>query len=166
MTSLFSFPPLSDPHARILILGTMPGEASLKIHQYYGHRRNQFWPIMASILGFDPLLSYQQRVQALVNGGLALWDIVAECERQGSLDSAIEKEKPNKIRDLLLSHREIHTIVFNGGPAHRLFRRHFRDLADAGEYHMLIMPSTSPACARYSFDKKLALWRQAISSIV
>ncbi len=140
----------------------MPSEASLKIRQYYGHPRNQFWKILCSILEIDWKIPYPERCETLIHGRLALWDVVADCERQGSLDTNILSEKPNTIDLFLDTHRSISRIVFNGGPACRLFRRHFPTLYVNESYNYRILPSTSPACARYTFDVKLSCWRNAL----
>ncbi|MDQ7823996.1 MAG: DNA-deoxyinosine glycosylase [Candidatus Eremiobacteraeota bacterium] len=162
MTRIVSFPPVCGPRARTLILGTMPGEASLRIREYYGHPRNQFWQIIGSIAGFDYRIPYEERLKALVREHLALWDVVAECRREGSLDSAIKDEQPNGIRDFLAERPLIKKILFNGGPAQRLFRRHFNDILCSEDYCSVVMPSTSPACARYTFEEKLERWRRAL----
>jgi double-stranded uracil-DNA glycosylase len=158
---IHSFAPLSADDAETLILGTMPSEASLKHREYYGHPRNQFWRIISSILGMDWHMPYHDRCQALIRHRLALWDVVAHCERQGSLDSNILNEMPNALDDFLGSHTMIKRIVFNGGPAQKLFRRHFPGLM-SGPFDFHVLYSTSPACARYSFDEKLRCWKAAL----
>jgi TDG/mug DNA glycosylase family protein len=162
MSRIQSFPPLSAPDAEILILGTMPGAASLRAGQYYGHPRNQFWRIICSIAAIDGQSSYEDRCSALIRHRFALWDVVAECEREGSLDSNIVSERPNEI-DLFLSiHEGISKIVFNGGPASRLFRKHFPTLFRNGRYQYSVLHSTSPACARYTYEEKLQCWMSAL----
>ncbi|MGV8122044.1 MAG: DNA-deoxyinosine glycosylase [Candidatus Xenobiia bacterium LiM19] len=165
LTRIYSFPPLAAPDAEILILGTMPGEASLRISEYYGHPRNQFWKILCSILDIDWQSPYPDRCEALIRRRLALWDVVADCERHGSLDSNIVSEKPNEIELFLSTHRPISRIVFNGGPAQKLFRRHFPTLYGSGCYTYHMLHSTSPACARYTYDEKLICWQKALLSV-
>jgi len=162
MPRIKSFPPLSAPDAEILILGTMPGEASLKAGQYYGHPRNQFWRIICSITAIDEKSSYRERCSALIRQRLALWDVVAECEREGSLDSSIISERPNEIEIFLTGHNRISRVVFNGGPAFRLFRKHFPAVFRSRRYQYSVLHSTSPACARYTYEEKLRCWREAL----
>jgi len=107
-----SFPPIAKPSASILILGSMPGIASLEATQYYAHPRNAFWPIMADLYGFEVTLPYPARIEALKAANVALWDVLQQCERQGSLDSAIKKASriPN---DLVHSTSPAHTLSIN-----------------------------------------------------
>ncbi|MFQ8827065.1 MAG: DNA-deoxyinosine glycosylase [Alistipes sp.] len=151
---LQSFEPIADRHSRVLVLGTMPGAMSLAKGQYYGHPRNAFWPIMARLCGRDLPEDYAQRKAMLLDAGIALWDVCGECEREGSLDSNICHEKPNRIDELLRRYPSIRAIAFNGQGAARLQKT----LRPAGiEYGPLILPSTSPAHA-VAFDKKLDGW--------
>ncbi len=152
---LQSFEPIADRHSRVLVLGTMPGAMSLAKGQYYGHPRNAFWPIMARLCDRDLPEDYAQRKAMLLDAGIALWDVCGECEREGSLDSNICHEKPNRIDELLRRYPSIRAIAFNGQGAARLYRKHFGP--PASEYGPLILPSTSPAHA-VAFDKKLDGW--------
>ena len=93
MSLLYSFAPIADENARILILGSMPGQASLDAGQYYAHKRNLFWPIMAELLQFDVSASYEEKTAALRAAGIALWDVLQSCKREGSLDANIEHAK-------------------------------------------------------------------------
>ena len=158
-----TFGPSISPRCRVLILGTMPGVASLAAGQYYAHPRNQFWDIMGALFGAGRDLSYARRLARLRAAGVALWDVVAECERPGSLDSAIRREKPNDLAGLLRRHPRIHTIVFNGQPAARLFHRHFPALPRA--LHLVVMPSTSPAHARRTAAAKQKAWSTLLSFV-
>ena len=152
---LQSFGPIADKHSRVLVLGTMPGAMSLAKRQYYGHPRNAFWPIMARLCDRELPEDYALRKAMLLDAGIALWDVCGECEREGSLDSNICHEKPNRIDELLRSYPSIRAIAFNGQGAARLYRKHFGPLAS--EYGPLILPSSSPAHA-VAFDKKLDGW--------
>src|SRR5690349_17757067 len=123
-----SFPPLSREDARVLILGSMPGEESLRRRRYYAYPHNQFWPIMGALFGAGPELEYAQRVGALTARGIAVWDVLASCERKGSLDGNIrpETERPNDFRRFLEDHPGIRAVFFNGGKAQSAFARHVR----------------------------------------
>lgn len=157
-----SFPPIARETARVLILGTMPGGASLRAQQYYAHPRNQFWPILGALLGFDPGSPYEMRVDALRAADLALWDVLRACTRPGSLDSAIEQHSaiPNDFAGFLATHRRIRRICFNGATAAALYTRLVRPQLAAGpEVQHLRLPSTSPAHAALPFAAKLRAWQ-------
>jgi hypoxanthine-DNA glycosylase len=159
MPRIYSFPPVSASNARILILGSMPGEASLAANQYYAHKRNDFWKIMGELIGASPDLSYPQRLETLKANGIALWDVLAHCEREGSLDSAITLEGVNDFAAFLASHSAIARIYFNGRKAADSFRRFVPpDVLRAG-MTLETLPSTSPANASFSFARKLEAWR-------
>ena len=155
------FAPSISPRCRVLILGTLPGVASLAAGQYYAHPRNQFWDLMGALFGAGRTLPYARRLARLRACGVALWDVVAECERAGSLDSAIRGEKPNDLADLLRRHPRLRTVVFNGQPAARLFHRHFPALART--LPLVVMPSTSPAHARLTRAAKQRAWSKLLS---
>lgn len=148
----------------MLILGSMPGVASLAAGQYYAHPRNAFWPIMGAILGFDPTLAYPNRTQALRDAGIALWDVLRTCERRGSADAAIRDAtlEPNEFGDFLRRHRQIDTICFNGAKAAQCFRRRVLPRLGPTAFRLLQLPSTSPAHAGMPFACKLEAWRSAI----
>jgi hypoxanthine-DNA glycosylase len=162
---LTGLPPLLQPGVQVLILGSMPGQASLTQQRYYGHPRNQFWPLMQALFGVDATLPYAARCQALLNAGVALWDVIGQCQRPGSLDSAIVSDSItfNDVAALCRQYPEIRQIWLNGGKAAQSFRQYLRWLAvsDWPGAGMLIrtLPSTSPAHASVSFTDKLALWQ-------
>ncbi len=164
-----SFAPVASADARVLILGSMPGVASLNAAQYYAHPQNRFWSIMGCLLGFDPLETpYAQRTRYLTDAGLALWDVLQSCERPGSLDSAIRRETQvvNDFPGFLVGHPHIRTVFFNGAHAEQTFRRYVGPLLrDASALTYIRLPSTSPAHASLSFDDKLACWRQVIERV-
>ena len=159
-----AFAPLITGQPHTLILGSIPGIASLNAVQYYAHPRNAFWPIMAEIVGFDPALDYTQRCTKLTDAGYALWDSLARCDREGSLDSAIKRdsEVANAIPELLEAYPSIQRIACNGGKSWQSFCRHVRpNLPRATE--LIQLPSTSPANARMSFAEKAAIWQQSLA---
>ncbi|MBP6529238.1 MAG: DNA-deoxyinosine glycosylase [Burkholderiales bacterium] len=160
-----SFPPLIAPDATRLILGSMPGVASLTAGQYYAHPQNAFWRIMSAIGRFDATLPYEERVAALRAAGVALWDVLAACERSGSLDSAIARssEQANDLAGLLSLHPQIKRIYFNGATAESTFRRHCKALAARTDLCFTRLPSTSPAHASLRFEEKCAVWREALA---
>src|SRR4029450_819540 len=111
-----SFPAISDPASRVLILGSMPGKASLRAKQYYAHPQNAFWRIIAALLELDPAPPYEVRVEALAGRGIALWDVMKSCTRESSLDSDVVESSivPNAFPSFLRAHPRIRTVCFNG----------------------------------------------------
>lgn len=107
----------------MLVLGSMPGAISLRQGRYYAHPRNAFWPIAAEILGFDPALDYALRLERLTQAGVALWDVLQGCEREGSLDADIRNAVPNDFAGFLRAHPRLRRVCLNGGKAASLFRR-------------------------------------------
>ncbi len=163
--TIYSFPPIATPHATILILGSMPGQASLAANQYYAYKQNAFWKIMAKLLPFDVNDAYTVKVQALKTAHIALWDVLQSCQRQGSLDNKIkaETEIPNDFSTFFQQHKLIHQIFFNGVKAETYFKRNILKHIHSDSYQLTRLPSTSPAHASLSFDEKLAIWRTALS---
>jgi hypoxanthine-DNA glycosylase len=161
-----SFPPIESPDARILILGSMPGVASLRARQYYAHPRNQFWRIMGALYGATPQRPYAQRIALLQENGVAVWDVLHSCVRRGSLDSAIENASvaPNDLPEFLRQHRKITAVRCNGALAYAAFRRYFGAacLQDFPWLDCRRLPSTSPAHASWSYARKSAAWRAAL----
>jgi len=156
-----SFAPVSAPDARVLILGSMPGTASLQAGQYYAHPRNAFWPIMGALYGAGPDLPYADRAAKLKAEGVAVWDVLQAYERQGSLDANIRGDVPNDFAAFFAAHPGIRRIGLNGGKAAASFRKHAgRLLLQGAAVHVL--PSTSPAHAARGFEEKCAIWRAAL----
>ena len=156
------FPPIFNASAHLLILGSMPGIASLRAGQYYAHPRNQFWPIMAAILGVDLVAQdYPCRRQALQDAGIALWDVLQTCHRPGSLDADIAPDSVvvNNFRDLFSSCPQISRVFFNGAAAELHFKRHVLPDRMLPPLQLIRLPSTSPAHAAMNFNRKLAAWR-------
>lgn len=159
-----SFPPIADAGATRLILGSMPGVASLTAQRYYAHPQNAFWRIMGELFGFAADAGYDERVLVLRRAGIVLWDVLAACERPGSLDSAIKRdsEVANDIPALLATHPQIRQIFFNGGAAEATFRRHHAAILKRPDLTFVRLPSTSPAHASLSYAQKCAVWRAAL----
>lgn len=162
VTRIYSFPPLSGPQARVLILGSMPGIASLRLQQYYGHPQNAFWKIVGEVLGFDAALSYEQRSAALVQHKVALWDVLAACVRAGSLDSSIDRGSivPNDFASFFVRHPHISRVCFNGTAAANIYRRQvLPGLATVRPIDYVRLPSTSPAHAVMPLAAKARAWQ-------
>lgn len=155
---VYSFPPVADDRARVLILGSMPGVLSLAENQYYAHPRNLFWPIMGSLFGAGRDVAYEQRLRLLQDHRIALWDVLHSCQRDGSLDSDIQCEVANDFATFFNTYPQITHVFFNGGKAESSFRKHVRDVGQG--LVMTRLPSTSPAHASLSFDQKLEAWSQ------
>src|SRR5262245_8600501 len=141
MTTLCGLPPRIDKRARTLILGSFPSEASLKAQQYYAHRQNQFWKILGALLG-EPLyqMDYEKRWPIVQAAGIAVWDVYATCEREGSLDSDIRVGVANDFKQLKKLAPNLERVCFNGQTAGK-FQRPFLEM----EYEVKVLPSTSPA---------------------
>ena len=158
MIRLQGLPPVLDANTRVLVLGSFPGVASLRAQQYYGHPQNAFWKILGALWGM-PLATapYPERVQALLDHGLGVWDVYASCTREGSLDTAIRDATLNDFAAVLRSCPGLQAIAHNGGESFR----HARHTQALGlPVHRL--PSTSPANASWSFERKLAAWREVL----
>jgi double-stranded uracil-DNA glycosylase len=160
-----SFPPLAGRDARVLILGSLPGQESLRRHQYYAQARNAFWPIMGELFGAAPELPYAERRRRLLASRVAVWDVCARAFRAGSLDSSIVASSvvPNDFAAFFAAHREIAQVLFNGAKAAELYRRRvvpalplsLRALPAA------VLPSTSPAHAALDLAAKTRRWTVA-----
>jgi hypoxanthine-DNA glycosylase len=159
VSKLRGLPPIIDRQARVLILGSFPSPASLAARQYYAHRQNQFWRVLAAILE-APLadMDYAARQAAVRAAGIAIWDVYAACEREGSLDSAIRIGKPNEFGELRRLAPNLARVCFNGRTAAK-----FQPTLAALGYETVVLPSTSPANAGWSFERKLAVWRVALA---
>jgi len=163
MHPVTSFSALSLPTARLLILGSMPGAASLRAQQYYAHPRNAFWPIMARVAGFDAAAPYDERVDVLQRAGIAVWDVLQSCVRPGSLDSAIQAgtRVPNDFAAFFAEHPGIRLVCFNGTEAQTSYNRQVLPHLTTQEIRYVRLPSSSPAHA-VAFEHKLAAWRAAM----
>lgn len=157
---LVGLAPVADRHTRLLVLGSFPSEASLAARQYYAHPRNHFWPIVAALFGEDLLaLPYDERLERVRRHGLGIWDVYAACRREGSLDSAIEDARPNDLAALVARLPALRAIAHNGGESARAMR-----VTRALGVPVWRLPSTSPANASWSFERKLAAWREAFAA--
>jgi TDG/mug DNA glycosylase family protein len=153
--SLTGLPPIVNQDTHILILGSFPGEKSLAAQQYYAHPRNQFWPLLSAVLAEDlAVLPYPERLVRLQAHRIGLWDVIAACERRGSLDTAIRNAKANNFAALKHRCPQLTRVCFNGTTSGKLAP----EFASAG-FETLVLPSSSPANAQLSFAQKLVLWQ-------
>jgi TDG/mug DNA glycosylase family protein len=157
----YSFKPVINDSARIIVLGSMPGTKSLIEQQYYAHPQNAFWRIMAALFDFDAHAEYEQRLEFLQTSGVALWDVLHSCKREGSLDAMIqpETEVANDFNTLFQTYPNIQAVFFNGAKAESYFKRCILPTLAEHQLHFARLPSTSPAHASLSFDAKLEAWR-------
>lgn len=158
---LHGLAPLVSSHTQLLVLGSFPSATSLARQQYYAHPQNAFWKILQAIWPSSPydisVDSYEKRKVALLSQGLGLWDVYASCEREGSLDSAIQHPQVNGLAALVSRCPALRVIAHNGGESFR-HARHTRTLG----LPVVRLPSTSPANASWSFERKLAAWREVV----
>lgn len=159
---IHSFPPICNDGASILILGSMPGIASLVANQYYGHPRNNFWKFIDSIKGIQHSLPYEARCGKLVDSGIALWDVLKTCTRSSSLDSDIVESSivANDFESFLTKHSNISHIYFNGAKAEKIYMRYVLPKlpSELAKIQKTRLPSTSPANASIPLDVKLNQW--------
>ncbi len=161
-----SFEPWVGRDPAVLILGSMPGVASLQQQRYYAHPRNAFWPILGELFGIDWAEDYARRREQFEALPLALWDVLRGCEREGSLDAAIDPRslRINRLPELLRELPGIERILFNGATAERLFRRHVLPQLEGARTPLLLrLPSTSPAHAGMGFEEKRSRWSEALA---
>lgn len=153
-----AFAPVVDERTRILMLGSLPGDASLAASQYYAHPRNGFWRLISEVVGSDLVaMAYPARLEALRAAGIGLWDVIATAERQGSLDAAIRNPEAADLRTLITELPNLKAVAFNGATAARLGRRQLAGVASPAR--MIDLPSSSPAHAR-PLGEKAAHWAQ------
>lgn len=155
---LHGLPAVIDHRTRLVVLGSFPGEASLQARQYYAHPRNQFWPLLSALWGVDlRALPYPDRLQAMLDHGVGLWDVYASCQRSGSLDSAILDATLNPLDQLKVWAPQLQAVAHNGGES----AKHMKLTGGIG-VPVWRLPSTSPANASWSFERKLQAWREAL----
>ena len=162
MSHIHSFAPVSNTDARMVILGSMPGKKSLEQNQYYAHPLNAFWKILGEMVGAYPNLPYEERLCVLKSSGIALWDVLASCERKTSLDSHIRKESANDFASFIAQHPYITQVFFNGSKAEQCFRTFVQNKQALPQLEYRRLPSTSPAHAGMRYEDKLHAWRTAI----
>lgn len=159
---LQGLPPVADGRTRLLIVGSFPSAASLQAQQYYAHPRNQLWPILAALWPTPPLPArsdYAARCAWLLERGLGLWDVYDSCERSGSLDSAIRVPQVNDFVALQQRCPQLAVVAHNGGESYK----HARRLQGLG-WAVYRLPSTSPAHAAWSMQRKLDAWREVMQA--
>jgi hypoxanthine-DNA glycosylase len=157
MSRLIGLAPVITKSSHLVILGSFPGAASLQAQQYYGHPRNHFWPLLSAIWKIELTnMDYGKRIDEIRTRGLGLWDVYAACQREGSLDSNIQQAEPNDLASLRRRAPTLQLIAHNGGES----ARSMRHTAALG-VPVLRLPSSSPANASWSFERKLAAWRAA-----
>jgi hypoxanthine-DNA glycosylase len=151
-----AFAPIESKESRVLILGTMPGERSIQLNQYYGHKGNQFWKLMFDIFECPFTDNYADRINLLTKNKIALWDVLSHCEREGSADSKIKNEIPNDFRLFYKLHPNIKHVFFASKGAEKLYNKHVKQFAEHN-YH--ILPSPSGAHASKTYYAKLNEWK-------
>jgi len=156
-----AFEPIANFASKILILGTMPGEKSLLLQQYYGNRGNQFWRLLFSVYNEEPKVDYPDKIKFLTDNNIALWDVLQYCEREGSLDSNIKNEVANDFKSFYKSYPAIKKVFFSSKNAAAYYKKYVGEREDI-EYHVL--PSPSGANATMSFAQKLEIWREKLNS--
>ena len=163
MAKCKSFKPSINDFSTILILGSMPGVKSLEQQQYYAHPQNRFWKVMAILCNTPelPSMAYPAKLEILLKNKIALWDTIKYCERDGSLDSKIEKEIPNNISSLVKKYPNIKTICLNGNKSYSMFKKHFPQMLQS--FNCINLPSTSPANARYRMEDLVNEWQRILN---
>lgn len=157
---LEGLPPVIARGTRLVVLGSFPGVASLQAGQYYAHPRNQLWPLLSSLWGEDLVaLTYADRLAAIRARGLGLWDVYAACRREGSLDSAIEAAEPNDLASLRRRAPGLRGVAHNGGESARSMK-----VTAALGLPVWRLPSSSPANASWSFERKRAAWAEVFAA--
>lgn len=151
-----SFSPVQNKEIQVLILGSLPGDKSLQAQQYYAHPQNRFWKLIQQIYNINDFHSYEEKLNTLLENKIGLWDVCAQAKRKGSMDLDILEEIPNDLYVFFSQHPQIHTIIFNGQKANKVFEKHFKK---TDQYQYYTLPSTSPANAQYSLEKLLREWQ-------
>ncbi|PPZ93020.1 DNA-deoxyinosine glycosylase [Cloacibacterium normanense] len=160
MQKISSFLPIIDKESKILILGSIPGVKSLEMQQYYAHPQNKFWKIIFELFTEKFTTDYDERIKILEKYHVALWDVIDNCERKGSLDSEIRNEEANKIGELLHNYPNIKAIFCNGQKSHKNLQKILPK-----DFHLpiIVLPSTSPAHASLRYEEKLKSWKMVLN---
>ncbi len=151
-----AFAPIESKNSKMLILGTMPGERSIELNQYYGHKGNQFWKLIFDIFNQPFTDNYADRISLLKNNKIALWDVLSHCEREGSADSKIKNAIPNNFKEFYKSHPNIKYVFFASKEAEKLYNKHVGLFA---EHDFFVLPSPSGANASKTYQAKLVEWK-------
>lgn len=161
-----SFSPIASRDARVLILGSMPGQKSLDAREYYAHGQNAFWRIIGELLGIDRHLPYRKRIQALKASRIAVWDVLQSCRRSGSMDSGIDRdtEIANDFPAFFRNHRKISCVFFNGARAAASYKRNVLPGFGNRTLRYIRLPSTSPANASVTYEGKREAWQVILKS--
>lgn len=154
-----SFEPIADNNSTILILGSLPGDKSLELQEYYGHPRNRFWKIIASITQSDLPLTYNAKKELLLKSKIGIWDVAHKANRKGSLDSFIKDVEPNNISGFIENHLNLKVIGFNGSKSQSLYDRYF---TRKHSIKYISLPSSSPANASISFENICKKWSEIL----
>jgi hypoxanthine-DNA glycosylase len=162
-TTCIGFPAQLTPGCRVLVLGSMPGLASLQAAQYYAHPRNRFWPLMQALCAVDATLPYAARMRALNAAGVGVWDVIGQCRRRGSLDAAIVRgsEVPNALDAVIPTLAQLRAVACNGSAAYQAFLRFIAPALPARTPALAIwsLPSTSPANAAWPLPRLQVAWQ-------
>lgn len=149
-----TIPPLYGKNSRVLILGSFPSVKSREQGFFYGHPQNRFWKVVSGIFNCDMPETVQEKTDLVLNNGLALWDVIAECEIVGSGDSSIKNVIPNDLSKILLN-ADIQKIFVNGKTAEKYYIKYQQHLTGK---KAVCLPSTSPANAMWNIEKLIAAW--------
>ncbi len=162
MTRKSAFAPFVTPETRVLVLGSLPGQASLSAARYYAHPQNRFWHLIGAVIGQEdlPALDYDARLAALIAAGIGIWDTIASAVRPGSLDAAIREIEHAPLADLVATLPRLRAVAFNGGTAARIGRKLLEHPVVDAAVQLVDLPSSSPAYAAMPFATKRERWLQ------
>ena len=162
---LYSFAPVFTSESRVMILGSMPSNLSLKKGQYYGNPRNAMWPILFSLLGEPLEEDYDKRIAMALRHGLSFWDVARSCQRKTSADSKIRDVTPNALETVLEQCPHLKAFAFNGKKAYEMFEKFYGDRTEyslSRKMEILVLPSTSPANAMLNLEEKQRAWSAVV----